>query len=209
MGYFVCQATPDLVYFVSKNMRDRDFQEVNAIRWEDDREKMANGLALQYGDKQFCMCIGYDNEPIAILMGVSMHPTLWSIGFWATESFPKIKKYVTKFIANEFSEAMYTAGARRIECKSIVGYNDVHKWLKLLGFVQGDTEKHYGKNGEDFITFYWVEGMPRPFGYDPNAETEVASQSPETNQGDPSCAEAVEAKETEAQLKESASVRTG
>lgn len=162
MGCFIVQATPAMVYHVSKNMRERDLEELLAVHFERDRDQLADGLALAYGDRPFTFCLGRDDEPICILSGVLVHPGVWAMGMWATDSLPKIGKFLTKFVSNELFSAMRTTGAHRIECKSIVGYNAIHKWLLSLGFAQGDTEKKYGKDGQDFVTFYWTDDMPPP-----------------------------------------------
>lgn len=170
MGNFIVQATPPLVYHVTKNMRERDAQELLAVHFETDREQLANGMALLYGDRPFTFCLGKDDEPICIITGTLMHPGLWIFGMWATDSLPKIGKMLSKFAVTELFGAMRHVGARRVEVRSIVGYTEVHKWLRFLGFAQGETQKSFGKNGEDFILFYWHEGMPWPKGYDPTAE---------------------------------------
>lgn len=165
MGAFIVQATPAMVYRVSKHMRERDFQELLAVHFEDNREDLACGLAQIYGDRPFVFCIGRDDTPICILVGTLIHPGFWVMGMWATDDLPRIGKFLTRFAVTELFSAMREAGAHRVECKAIIGYDGIHKWLRFLGFAQGDTEKMYGKNKQDFITFYWCEGMPWPRGY--------------------------------------------
>lgn len=157
---FVAQATPEMVHFVSKNMRPRDLEELLAICFEKDADQLADGLAGMYGNRPLSFCFGYDNEPICILSAICLRPNVWSVGMWATPDFPKIGKYLTYFAIKYFFPALQQAGAHRVECKSIVGYSEIHGWLRFIGFAEGEIEKMYGKNGEDFITFYWYEGMP-------------------------------------------------
>lgn len=158
-------ATKEQVHYIAMNMRERDFQELRALSWFDTREEIAADLAERYGGRMFCFCFTYKDEPVAILAGIAMHKSLWNMGFFATDKISKIKKVVTKFCSREFFGGMRTAGAIRVECQSIVGYNEIHKWLLLLGFRQGQTLEKFGKDGQDFVTFEWVEGMPWPRGY--------------------------------------------
>ncbi len=157
---FVTHATPELVYDVSLRMRERDLEEILAVCWESNREELAHGLAKRYGNMPMCVCFGQDDQPICIMSAIAIHPGVWSMGLWATDDFPKIGRFITRWALQHFFPALQKAGLHRLECKSIIGYSEVHEWLRYLGFHEGNAEKMYGKGGEDFITFYWHEGAP-------------------------------------------------
>lgn len=160
MRNWVKIATPELVYDVSLNMRERDLKEILAVCWESDRESLAKGLAGRYGTAPMCVVFGRDESPICVLSAVCAHPGVWSIGLWATDQFDVIGRYVTRWALRYFFPALKLSGLHRLECKSIIGYDEVHEWLRFLGMHEGNVEKMYGKNGEDFVTFYWHEGAP-------------------------------------------------
>lgn len=155
-------ATPAMVYHVSKNMRDRDFEEIGAVRFEDSREELAQSLAASYGSIPMTLCLGAGHDPIAILSAVGIHPNVWSMGFWATPQVNKISKELTRFCCNEFFDALLATGMHRVECKSIMGYDTTHRWLLSMGFKQESILRSYGKGQEDFILFSWCRGMPLP-----------------------------------------------
>lgn len=167
---WIRDATHDDVLQVSLAMQDRDYDEISCQRFERTREELAKGLADQYGNFPFVFSIGLE-RPIVVMMGICACPNVWSIGMWSTPELPRIKKFVTKFASQDFFGAMRLSGAHRVECKSIVGYDSVHNWLRFLGFRQSpDVIEKMGRNGEDFLSFEWIEGMPWPRGYVPTAE---------------------------------------
>jgi hypothetical protein len=156
-------ATPAQVYYVSLKMRERDFKELSAVNFDMTREELASSLAERFGSFPFAFSFCLDDEPVCIWVGITTHPGVWSIGLWATPKFPKIAKFVTKMCVTHIFQAIMETGCHRIECKSIVGYNAVHKWLLFLGFRQSEHKlEKYGKNGEDFLIFEWIEGMAPP-----------------------------------------------
>lgn len=160
MTPFVVNADPDMVYAVSKNMRERDFEEMIAVSFTGNREELASELARIYGGLPMAVCFGIEDRPVCILSALVLHPGVWSIGLWATDEFQKVGHFVTRWALKRYFPALRAAGMHRLECKSIVGYNEIHDWLRYLGFLEGNIEKMFGKNGEDFITFYWHDGLP-------------------------------------------------
>lgn len=159
------QATKAMVYYVSFHMRDRDYEEINETSWTNSREDLASDMATRYGDLPMTLCITKDDEPVCIFAGVNHHPGVWSVGLWATDKMPKIGKFLTKTMVPKIFDSMRFVGAHRVECRSIVGYTEIHKWLRFIGFKETGIDKAYGKSGTDFIVFSWTEGMPFPRGY--------------------------------------------
>jgi len=165
MNYFR-QAEPEEVYNVALNMRERDFEEIDALRWSEGREELAQGLCNELGNFQNVFVCGDDDGPVAIVCYIPLRRGVWSLGLFATDSFQNIGSFLTKRIIREIIPALDHGGAHRVECQSIVGYDQVHAWLEFLGLREECLLKGFGKNGEDFKTFSWVRDEAGHYGWD-------------------------------------------
>ena len=85
---------------------------------------------------------------------------------FATDSFQNVGSFLTKRIIRDIIPALDNGGAHRVECQSIVGYDQVHAWLEFLGLREECLLKGFGKNGEDFKTFSWVRDEAGHYGWD-------------------------------------------
>jgi hypothetical protein len=143
--------TLDEALFVAKNMRPADRKEIFATRWNDD----VFDLAL---DCTFVGKFGWIaslDEPIAVMGCAPLHPGVWSAFCFGTCRFSGISTDLTKFIIRVVCPALVAAGAHRLECWSIDGHTDAHRWLKILGAKRESVRRNYGRRGEDFYCFAW------------------------------------------------------
>jgi len=151
---------PEDVYNVALSMRTKDDEEISAVRWEDDRETLAQNLANSFGDYHNVYSFGEGDECIAIFCYVPQRIGVWSLGMFATDSFQKVGKFLTKRIIRDIIPALVRANAHRVEVQSICGYDEVHNWIRFLGLKEEVMLKSYGKNGEDFKQFSWTKNDP-------------------------------------------------
>jgi len=153
------------IYFTALNMRDRDFDEISAVSFCEDRESLAIEIGRVWSTSGNCLaCCSNDGKPIAILNYVPIRPGVWSMGLFATNRIKQIGLSLTKLVCYDIIPALDRAKAHRVECHSIDGYDDVHRWLEFCGMRKESVIRKYGKNGEDFINFAWVRGnMSIPF----------------------------------------------
>lgn len=158
----VKQATPEDVFFVMMRARKRDVEEIMAVTYFQKQIDLATEYAQRYGDFPGAWCYTLNGLPVCIVITYSSHPGVWSIGMFATENLKKIGKFVTESVIRHLFVGMINAGMHRLECKSVVGYDSVHKWLLWQGFKKESICRGYGRNGEDFITFAWTKGDPLP-----------------------------------------------
>ena len=150
-------AEPEDVFHVAANMRHRDFEEISALRYTEDKKDLAYNIANNLAEFETVYCVEKEpNNPIAIISYIPVRPGVWTLGMFATDKFKTIGPFLTKQIIRAIIPALDRARAHRVEAYSIEGYDEVHRWLKFLGLKEECTLKKYGKNGEDFKVFSYV-----------------------------------------------------
>ena len=137
--------------FVATNMREWDKKEIYATRWTDDPSDIAQDC-VNLGEFGW---IAHDPEPIALVGAVPCHPGVWNVHMFATDNFSKIAISLTKFVKNVIVPSLTAIGSHRVECKSMDGHEDAHKWLEFLGAHRESTLSEYGKENEDFHLYVW------------------------------------------------------
>ncbi|MFY7925566.1 MAG: hypothetical protein ACOVN5_07130 [Aquidulcibacter sp.] len=152
----ISEPTPDDVYQVAKNMRDRDFAEFSAVSHSETRHQLAVGMMMRYGQDESTV-VGFDgDDPVCVGATIMARPNVVTLLFFATDSFPKIALPATRFIKRELFGRLKKAGVHRIEAVSMAGHDETHAWLRTLGLErETDLMRGYGKNGESFIQFFW------------------------------------------------------
>ena len=152
---YLRSAEPEEIFYVAENMRERDFDEISALRWLDDRKDLAYALTNAISDFETVYTVG-DTDPVAIVSYIPVRPGVWNLGMFATDSFNSIGLYLTKRIIRDIIPSLERVKAHRVEAYSIEGYDEVHKWLTFLGLREECTLSKYGKNKQDFKVFSWV-----------------------------------------------------
>ncbi len=148
------QATPEQVRFVSEWMRERDYAEISAVHFVDDRPELVELLTFLYGKSPDTLCASWRGTPVAVGGFYQMRPGTCAMGMWATDMFPRVGLGLTRFLVKTMMPSLVRAGVHRFECASLDGYNEVHAWLRTLGLEQeGPPRRNYGKNGESYIFF--------------------------------------------------------
>ncbi|MGN6451330.1 MAG: hypothetical protein ACTHLK_22600 [Brucella intermedia] len=138
---------------VASNMRDRDAAEFTAVSAARSREDLASVLATNYSAHPGVICGYADGEPVAIGAMVEARPNVITLMFFATDDFTTIAVPLTRFIRQRLFPRYERQGVHRIECVSIDGYKETHRWIKALGLKHEARHEGYGRNGETFHTF--------------------------------------------------------
>lgn len=142
---------------VALAMRVRDYDEFCALAFADSREALAEVLAHRYGERDDTFCAFTGDDPIAVGAMVQSRPNVVTLMFFATDRLPEIGLALTKFITQRLFPAYRKKGVHRIECVSLAGYEEVHRWIETLGLRQeAGPFQGFGKNGEAFVQFAWV-----------------------------------------------------
>lgn len=139
--------------YVAENMRDRDVAEFMAVSHAETRAGLVDDLVARYAQHPGLICGFADNEPTAIGAMVAARPNVITLMFFATEKFSKIAIPLTRFIRQRLFPRYINDGVHRIECVSIDGYEETHRWIEALGLQHEARHEGYGRNGETFHTF--------------------------------------------------------
>lgn len=152
-------ATPQEIFDVAMHMRETDFFEFTAVSPIDSREDLAMTLMERYGPSGEVICARYEGQPTAIGSLVMTRPGVATLLFYATAKFPKIALPLTRWIKWELFPRSREAGIHRIECASIDGYEQAHRWIEMLGLRREAVMHGYGKRGETFHQFSMVKNV--------------------------------------------------
>jgi hypothetical protein len=154
-------ATRDDVFNVALHMRDSDYREFSALLPVQTRGAMAQLLADRFVGEDVLVAKA-DDTAVAIGRIVEARPNVLTLGFFATPRLREIGKPLTRFIKQRLLAPMVEAGAHRIECVSIAGHHEAHRWIRTLGLRAEAQLRGYGKGGEEFIQFSWVSDVRPP-----------------------------------------------
>jgi hypothetical protein len=145
--------TPENVRYVAERMRTSDYREFSALSHARNRAEMTDMLVDVYGNHPSGICAYLHDVPVAAGAMVEGRPNVMTLMFFATDDFPKIALPLTRFIMKNLFEKYRAEGVHRIECVSIDGYDEAHRWIKLLGLHHEAVFPGFGKNGEAFHQF--------------------------------------------------------
>lgn len=145
------------VYTVAMAMRDADFAEFSALNAAPDRETLAIQLRRVYGAHPDAVtAFADDGAPVAVGAVVIARPNVATLMFFATPRLAEIGQQLTRFIRRRLLPAYVARGVHRVECVSMAGHDDAHRWIRTLGLSREAECRGYGKAGETFYQFAWV-----------------------------------------------------
>lgn len=149
-------ALPDDVFRVAQAMRQRDREEFMALGHFERHEDLVKSLVKRFGGHPDVFTVFGDPGPVAV-GGMLLHrPNVATLLFFATDDFVAVGAEFTRFVVQRLFPGYRAKGVHRIECQSLDGYDEVHRWLNALGLEREAVMPKFGKGGETYIQFAWV-----------------------------------------------------
>jgi hypothetical protein len=152
-------ATPNYgsVLAVAERMRDRDAAEFMAVSPFPDRKALEFNLSSRYGARSDTYVVMHNGQAEAVGAMVQHRPHVVTLAFFSTDRFPEFAHPLTRFIVKRLFPQYRERGVHRIECVSIDGYAEVHRWIEALGLKREAIMPKYGRDGQTFVQFAWVK----------------------------------------------------
>jgi hypothetical protein len=151
-------ATPAHVYAVAMAMRARDREEFMAVSNHTRHSELVADLVKRFGGHPDVIAAFWENADPVVIGGLIRHrPNVASLLLFATDDFHHIGAELTRFIKQRLFPGYIAQGVHRIEAASIDGYDEVHRWIEVLGLTREAAMRGYGRGGETFIQFAWVK----------------------------------------------------
>lgn len=147
-------ALPSDVALVAQAMRQRDRDEFMPLTHFERHEQLAKSLVTRFGGHPDVFTVFDDPGPVAV-GGMLLHrPNVATLLFFATDDFKgRVASDFTRFVKQRLFPAYEARGVHRIECQSLDGYEEVHRWLEVLGLEREAVMPAFGRGGETYLQF--------------------------------------------------------
>lgn len=160
----ISDPTWDDVRAVAEQMRPADVAEFTALANAETHEELTAQILETYRSSDTAIC-AYADGPVAVGAILQPRPNVAIITMFATPEFPSVALGLTRFLRNSLLPKVKAAGVHRIECASLAGSTDAHRWIEMLGLKREAELRGFGRAGETFIQFSWVDdAYDRPTG---------------------------------------------
>ncbi len=150
-------ALPADVMLVAQAMRQRDRDEFMPMTHFETHDQLVKSLVQRYGGHPDVFTVFGEPGPVAV-GGMLLHrPNVATLLFFASDDFAPEGAAFTRFVTQRLFPTYRQRGVHRIECQSLDGYGEVHRWLGVLGLEREAVLRAFGRDGQDYVQFAWVE----------------------------------------------------
>lgn len=150
-------ATVATVREVAEQMRPRDREEFMAVSPFERHVDLVDEIVGRYALHADAYTFLDGSEPLAVAGLIQHRPNVVTLLFFAKPDLPRIGTDLTRFVVKRLFPTYRRHGVHRIECASIEGYHETHRWLQVLGLSQEAIMPRYGRDGQTYIQFSWVK----------------------------------------------------
>lgn len=141
------------------NMREADKREVYALRPHDSPLQLAaeaHAMIKNMGRGRIGWAKG---RPAAVCAFTESWPGTWEIWMFGTDDFKTVAIEMVRWFRKEANDILTVCEGRRLHCDSAAYHEEAHKLIKAAGGIEEARFKAYGKNGDEFIRFVWLNGV--------------------------------------------------
>jgi RimJ/RimL family protein N-acetyltransferase len=142
--------------YIAANMREADYREI-ACLWKHWDTRALGICAMETAVPGMAWSIWYRGEPIVaygLSYAAAFDPDHWQIWAFGTNRFKRAVPMMTRHIQSIGD--VIKAGCRRLQVITHTEHDISHRWLEGLGAQREGVMRSYGRNGEDFVLYSWV-----------------------------------------------------
>lgn len=145
--------------YICLNMREGDRKEVFALMEHSDPLRLAHEAAHMIRNKGRGRIAWHKGRPAALMAFTEMRPGVWEVWMFGTDDFRACVFALMRWCRKEANDILTVCNGHRLQCHSMAGYTEAHKLIMGMGGKpEGEPLRKYGKGGEDFQTFVWLNG---------------------------------------------------
>ena len=145
--------TADALAHVVANLRQRDREEIFALRWNDSEAELLTQLRAVVGQLWRVWC--YRDEPVAVCGVLPIRPGVVSCASFGTDKWRHALRPMTVWVHQWLIPVLLDAGYHRGEAHVSATNEMAKRWIEAVGAHKEAYLHQYGRNREDFILYAW------------------------------------------------------
>lgn len=139
-------------------MRESDRAEILAMRPHDSPIMLAWEAYHMIRNGGRGRVAWHNQRPVAFAAFTEAWPGHWNAWMAGTDEFKAVVVPLMRWFRSEAREILSVCKGLRLEADSIATHSDAHRMMLALGAKEESRMPRYGKGGEDFIKFVWLNG---------------------------------------------------
>jgi RimJ/RimL family protein N-acetyltransferase len=144
---------PTNIRHVVENMRERDFKEIMALRWDDDLGALINDMIVIAGPMWRVWEL--DGEPVSIAGLTPIRPGVVLGGAFGTKKWRHAVRAMMTWGRDWAVPRLLAANVHRGEAYALASNTDSRKFIEAIGGEIETPLYHYGREREDFLLYVW------------------------------------------------------